>query len=81
MYLVYILYSKSADRFYIGFTKEDLAQRLRRHLSNHRGFTARAKDWMVVYQENHADKKLALARERELKSWKDKQRILKLIQQ
>ena len=49
MYFCYILYSKSLDRYYIGHTGENLDERLRKHLSNHNGFTARAKDWSVVY--------------------------------
>ncbi|WP_251834110.1 GIY-YIG nuclease family protein [Kaistella pullorum] len=44
MYFCYILYSKSLDQFYIGHTGEELKERLRRHLSNHKGFTAKAKD-------------------------------------
>ena len=44
MYFCYILYSKSIDHFYIGHTGEDPHERLRKHLSDHKGFTSRAKD-------------------------------------
>ncbi|WP_228376810.1 GIY-YIG nuclease family protein [Chryseobacterium formosense] len=40
----YILYSKSLDKYYIGHSCEDLQERLRKHLSNHTGFTDKAKD-------------------------------------
>ncbi|HQZ43455.1 MAG TPA: GIY-YIG nuclease family protein, partial [Flavobacteriales bacterium] len=41
----YIFYSKMPDRFYIGHTTEPKEERLRKHMSAHRGWTARAKDW------------------------------------
>jgi putative endonuclease len=50
MYTFYILYSQSLDRYYIGYC-QNLQARLDRHLSNHKGFTAKAKDWIVVYTE------------------------------
>nr|WP_309759194.1 GIY-YIG nuclease family protein [Flavobacterium sp.] len=45
MFYVYILFSKSRDMYYIGSTSMVVEERLRRHLSDHKGFTARAKDW------------------------------------
>ena len=45
---VYILYSREADKYYIGCTEDTITERLRRHLSNHRGFTSRAKDWAIM---------------------------------
>jgi putative endonuclease len=56
-----------------------LEERIRRHLSNHSGFTTVVKDWKVVYTENFDDKAQALKREKEIKNWKSKQRIKKLI--
>ena len=79
MYTVYILYSLSADRFYIGHTGESLNERIRNHLSNHHGFTAKAKDWELVHFENYESKSEAYAREIEIKNWKSKTRIKKLI--
>jgi putative endonuclease len=79
MFKFYILYSEGADKFYIGHTGDDLDQRLRRHLSNHSGFTAKVKDWKLVYSENFPSKEQAYTREREVKSWKSKDRIKKLI--
>lgn len=51
MYLCYILYSKTLDRYYIGHCEAPLEERLRRHLSNHKGFTGKAKDWEAVYTQ------------------------------
>lgn len=75
----YILYSKALDKFYIGHTSEPLEERLRKHLSNHSGFTAKAKDWEIVYSEKFDDKSSAYKRELEVKKWKSKIRIEKLI--
>ncbi|HPT14099.1 MAG TPA: GIY-YIG nuclease family protein [Bacteroidales bacterium] len=79
MALVYILYSSSSDRYYIGSTTQPIEERLHRHLSDHNGFTAKAKDWIVVYSEEFADKSSALSREKQIKSWKSKSKIKDLI--
>ena len=76
----YILYSPSLDKSYIGHTTEPMAERLRKHLAVHSHWTARAKDWAVVYQELHPDKGTAYRREREVKAWKSRKRIKELIQ-
>ncbi|MEB2782743.1 GIY-YIG nuclease family protein [Algoriphagus sp. C2-6-M1] len=76
----YILHSTQLDNFYLGHTCEILEERLRKHLSNHRGFTAKSKDWKIVYHEEHIDKKAAYQREITVKSWKSKKKIIELIQ-
>ncbi len=75
----YILHSISIDRFYIGSTKTPLADRLRRHNTNHKGFTGRTNDWKVVYEEKFDSYLDALAREKEIKSWKSRKKIIELI--
>jgi len=49
-YHLYILYSPSLDRYYYGHT-ENVEERLRRHDSNHKGFTGKNADWNVVFTE------------------------------
>lgn len=71
----YIIYSPTKDRFYIGHTGDELCERLRRHNSNHKGFTGIPADWKFVYTEAHDTKAAAYAREREVKAWKSRQRI------
>ncbi|NCD68715.1 GIY-YIG nuclease family protein [Mucilaginibacter sp. R11] len=80
MYHIYILHSAILDRYYIGST-QNVAERLRRHLSNHKGFTARASDWELVYQENLPNWESALMREKQIKGWKSKLMIQKLVSQ
>jgi putative endonuclease len=79
MYIVYILYSIAANKYYIGHTSEDIGERVRKHLSNHDGFTSHYKDWELKYTEKFETKSEAYQRELEIKSWKSKSRIAKLI--
>jgi len=76
---MYILHSKSLSKYYVGHTCETIKERLRKHNSNHRGFTGSASDWEVVYVEDYSNKSEAYDRERELKKWKSKKMIIKLI--
>ncbi|MBL7854517.1 MAG: GIY-YIG nuclease family protein [Cyclobacteriaceae bacterium] len=75
----YILFSASADRYYIGHTSEPVEERVRKHNTNHSGFTGKFNDWRIVYQERYPTKPLAYAREREVKAWKSRKRIERLI--
>ncbi|WP_336690099.1 MULTISPECIES: GIY-YIG nuclease family protein [unclassified Chryseobacterium] len=76
----YILFSKSLHKYYVGHSCEILQERSRKHLSDHRGCTSKAKDWMIVYSENFDSKIEAYKREREIKSWKSSSKIQKLIE-
>ena len=77
-YIVYILFSESKNRLYIGFTS-NLEERLIRHNQKSKGFTGNVNDWKVVYTENHEYKELAHKRELEIKSWKSRIKIQKLL--
>jgi putative endonuclease len=75
----YILFSETKNKYYVGHTCEDLKERLRKHNSNHKGFTGSQLDWIIVYNEQFEDKKSAYQREREVKSWKSRKKIETLI--
>jgi len=47
-----------------------LPERLRKHNSNHSGFTGKYNDWKIVYSEKFVSKSEAYARERQIKKWK-----------
>ena len=79
VHFIYILYSVSLDLYYIG-SSANPEERLRKHLANHKGFTSKAKDWLICYSESFSDKTEALKRERQLKSWKNREKIRQLIQ-
>jgi len=80
MAYLYILYSPLLDKYYVGHTTQPLEVRLQKHLSNHDGFTAKAKDWTIVHFESFQTKALAYIRERQIKAWKSKNKIIQLIQ-
>ena len=79
MHYTYILFSQSANKYYIGATRDDLQERLRRHLSHHKGFTGKHADWIIVYHETFESFSEALAREKEIKKWKSRKKIHQLI--
>ena len=79
MFTTYILYSEKLDKFYIGFTGDGIEERLSKHLANHKGYTAKAKDWQLVYREIFESKQEAMQREKQLKGWKSNKRIKELI--
>ncbi|MGB5272641.1 MAG: GIY-YIG nuclease family protein [Flavobacteriaceae bacterium] len=77
----YILYSRNLDRYYIGHSCDSLENRLRQHLYEHGGFTGKAKDWKLVYQEAFPSKSVAYARERQVKRWKNRLLVERLIEE
>ena len=79
MYIVYILFSAHRNKYYIGFTGDNINERLSKHNSNHKGFTGSVADWQIVYMEQFADKSAAMKREREIKDWKSRKKIERLI--
>ena len=78
-YHVYILFSILKNKYYIGFTSDELHERLRRHNSNHKGFTGGMGDWALVYSESFTDKIHAMNREKQIKKWKSRKMIEELI--
>ena len=63
----------------MGYTS-NIGERLKSHNSNHKGFTGRANDWEIVYLEPFSTKQEAYYRERQVKNWKSKIMIEKLIE-
>ena len=78
MYFVYIIYSQKLDKYYIGFST-DIESRLKKHNSISKGFTNPGKPWTLKYYEIFNSKNEALAREKQLKNWKNRRRIEDLI--
>ena len=79
MWIVYILYSVQRDRFYVGYTGDLIEERIRKHNTNHKGFTGKSGDWTLVYSEQYDVKESATFRERQIKGWKSRKLIEKLI--
>jgi putative endonuclease len=78
MYSVYIIYSFSLDKYYIGYT-EDVAQRLQQHNKGISGFTSIASDWVLKYTAAFESRELAHQRELEIKRKKSRKYIEWLI--
>jgi putative endonuclease len=63
----------------VGHTGDTIEERLRKHNSDHKGFTGKAGDWQIVYIEKYSTKEEAYARERTVKKWKSRVMIEALI--
>ncbi len=74
-FYVYILYSASHNKIYIGFTS-DLQARIKSHneLAT-KGWTIRFRPWKIVHVETFKNKLEAMKREKELKSAKGREFI------
>ncbi len=69
MSCVYILYSQSKDKFYVGSSREDNAnQRLRSHNSGRNRSTRSGRPWRLIYEEQCEDYGEARKKENFLKS-------------
>ena len=78
MYFVYIIYSPTKNKYYVG-SCEDVNKRLVKHNTNHSGFTGKTGDWIIKWTEEQPDKSAALKRENQIKAWKSRKMIEKLI--
>ncbi|MBL7778087.1 MAG: GIY-YIG nuclease family protein [Chitinophagales bacterium] len=79
MFYTYILYSQSADRFYVG-SCQDLNTRLLRHNSSAVPSTKAFAPWKIVYYETFENRADAIKREREIKSKKSRKYIHRLVE-
>ena len=77
-YYTYLLFSEKLDKFYIGYSS-DVNERLLKHNRKSKGYTSKGKPWKLVYIESYPTKELAMKREKQLKSWKNSERLKELI--
>jgi len=83
MYSVYAIYNKKNNKIYVGQT-EDLKTRIDLHNNKKfvNSYTSRFEgEWTLIYSENTLDRKNALIREKQLKSYRGRQFIKKHIPQ
>jgi len=78
MYSVYILYSKSFNRYYVGYTN-NIERRIAEHNRKKGKFTDAGIPWELIYFESYPTKKEAREREEFIKSRKSKAYITELI--
>jgi putative endonuclease len=79
MFFVYVLFSPSYNKIYIGYS-HDVETRVQSHnrLAT-KGWTIRFRPWILVHVESFNSKKDAMAREKQLKSSKGREWIKKNI--
>jgi len=76
---VYILFSPSHNKIYIGYTS-DLERRLLSHnILAPKGYTVRYRPWVLMHTEVFNTKPEAMKREKELKSGRGRKFIWELI--
>ena len=78
VYFLYILQSESTGRYYIGQTQH-VPERLAYHNANYSKSLKNRGPWRLVHTEQCKTRSEAVARERQLKSWKDRRMIEKLL--
>jgi putative endonuclease len=79
MFTFYILHSSIKNGYYVGHTGDAIEERLRRHNSNHKGFTGKTGERKLVYIELYNTKEDAYKRERKVKKWKSRTKLEALI--
>jgi len=78
MFSIYIIYSQKLDKYYIGYSS-DVKERLLKHNRRSKGFSSLGRPWILVYTESFDNKKAAMEREKQLKNWKNRERLEALI--
>jgi len=78
MYTVYIIYSDKIDKYYIGFSS-DVSDRIKKHNRKSKGFSSLGRPWVILYTESFENKRDAMVREKQLKNWKNRDRLEALI--
>ena len=76
---VYIIYSAQLDKYYVGYTSNAIDDRIRKHNCNHKRFTGGKGDWKLMLREIYSSKSDALKREKQIKGWKSRKMIEKLV--
>ena len=78
-HVVYILYSHKKDRYYIGSTSDNISDRIKKHNTNHSGYTDGLGDWVLMYSQEFDTVNEARKREFQIKKWKSRKLIEALI--
>lgn len=66
MFYMYVLFTPSGDRYYVGSTR-DLKTRYESHVRKANFATKRFSDWKLIYYEAYVARSLAFRREQSLK--------------
>jgi len=75
---VYILVSETTGSYYIG-QSQDVIARLAYHNSNYSKSLKNRGPWRLIHEEQYLTRAAAMRRERQIKSWKDRAMIERLV--
>jgi putative endonuclease len=78
MFFVYILKSIAFGTYYVGSTN-DIERRIRQHNSGYSFYTRSKRPWKLCYTDAFDSLSDARKRENQIKSWKKRKAIEKLI--
>ena len=78
MFFVYIIYSLSLDKYYVGYTT-DIEKRLTEHNTGISVFTSKAMDWKVKWSKTFESRYDAMNEEKRIKAKKNRKYIEWLI--
>jgi putative endonuclease len=78
MFYVYIIFSATANKYYVG-SCQNVQQRLDDHLNSRSKYTKMVKDWEFTYTESFETRSQAYQREMEIKKKKSRVFIENLI--
>ena len=81
MFTVYVLFSPTFQKIYIGYTS-NIEERFKSHneLAT-KGWTVRYRPWKIIHTEEYSSKSEAMKREKALKGGKGREWIWELIGQ
>ena len=77
-FYLYILRSQTTNRYYVGQT-QDIDSRLTYHNANYSKSLKNRGPWQLVYREEYATRADAVRRKRQIKRWKDRDMIDRLV--
>jgi putative endonuclease len=77
-FYLYILQGQSTTRYYVGQT-QDIDGRLAYDNANYSKSLKNRGPWQLVYREEYATRAEAMRRERQIKQWKDRDMIKRLV--
>jgi putative endonuclease len=78
MYFTYIQQSEQTGRYYIGST-QDISARLKEHNTGKSPYTSYQRPWKLIYHESYSTLVEARRRERQIKSWKNPNYMIKTL--
>ncbi len=74
MFFVYIIFSVSADKYYVGQT-DNIGERIHSHNNGNSPYTSIARDWKLVYSETYSTRTEVRKRENAIKRKKSRKYI------